>query len=268
MKKAVLIGINYTNNTGNTLNGCIDDIENIADILVSKYGYSTQDIIMLRDDSTDPTLQPTRANILNAYRNIASISGSCSDIWLHYSGHGSLINNGNTGVIVPVDYLIHGFITDTEMMDIFKNIQCNAMIMFDSCNSGAVCDLEWSYEFLYGNQFLRTQMDFPSINNSNIFMISACKILQESADVFDTVDNEYEGVFTDAVLNTLRANNYAVTLGTLLQGVCTWLVQNGITTQKPMLSSTTDVPRWSIAPFVSTPSATSVIQSNFQSMMA
>jgi hypothetical protein len=266
MKKAVLIGINYTNVPGDTLRGCIDDIENIAEVLVQNYGYNSQDIIMLRDDSIDPALQPTRANIINAYQNIVAVSGSCTDIWLHYSGHGSLINNSNTGVIVPVDYLTTGFITDNELMDMFRNIQCKAMIMFDSCNSQAVCDLEWNYEYLYGTNFLRTQVDFPSISNTNIFMISGCKLYEQSADVYDSVDKEYEGVFTDAVVNTLRANNYSVTLGKLMQGVCTWLMDNGINTQKPMLSCTTDVPRWSIVPFVATPSASSVIQSNFLSM--
>ena len=266
MKKAVLIGINYTDVQGDTLHGCIDDIVNISNVLVTKYGYNTQDIVMLRDDSLDPALQPTRANIISAYQNLVAISGSCTDIWMHYSGHGSLINNGTTGVIVPVDYLTTGFITDTDLMNMFRNIQCNAMIMFDSCNSQAVCDLEWNYEYLYGNNFLRTQVDFPSIANTNIFMISGCKLFEQSADAFDTVTNEYEGVFTDAVLNTLSANNYSVTLGKLMQGVCSWLIQNGINTQKPMLSSTSDIPRWSIVPFVSTPSVSSVIQSNFQSM--
>jgi len=268
MKKAVLIGINYTDVPGDTLNGCIDDIVNIAKVLVTQYGYNTQDIVMLRDDSLDPALQPTRANIINAYQHLVAISESCTDILMHYSGHGSLINQGDTGVIVPVDYLTTGFITDNELMNIFRNIQCNAMIMFDSCNSQSVCDLEWNYEYLYGNNFLRTQVDFPTISNTNIFMISACKIFEQSADAFDNVTNEYEGVFTDAVLNTLRANNYNITLGKLMQGVCTWLVQNGINTQKPMLSSTSDIPRWSIVPFVTTPSATSVIQSNFSSMTA
>ena len=268
MKKAVLIGINYTDVPGDTLHGCIDDIVNISNVLVTQYGYNTQDIVMLRDDSLDPALQPTRANIISAYQNLVAISGSCTDIWTHYSGHGSLINNGNTGVIVPVDYLTTGFITDTDLMNMFRNIQCNAMIMFDSCNSQSVCDLEWNYEYLYGNNFLRTQVDFPSISNTNIFMISGCKLFEQSADAFDTVTNEYEGVFTDAVLNTLSANNYSVTLGKLMQGVCSWLIQNGINTQKPMLSSTSDIPRWSIVPFVTTPSATSVIQSNFSSMTA
>jgi len=177
------------------------------------------------------------------------------------------VNNGSTGVIVPVDYHTEGFITDTDLMNILQNVQCPAMIMFDSCNSGAVCDLEWSYEFLYGNNFVRTQQDFPSVPNTNIFMVSGCKSTQQSADVYDNVTMEYEGVFTDAVLNVLNANNYTITLGKLMQGVCTWLVRNGITEQKPMLSSTSDTPRWSVAPYVAPSSTTSVIQSNFQSVV-
>ena len=266
-KRALLIGINYTDVPGDTLNGCIDDIENIGEVLTTQYGYQSTDVVMLRDVSEDPALQPTRENMLQALRDIVAVSGSCSEIWIHYSGHGSLVNNGTMGVIVPVDYATEGFITDNDLMNILQHVQCPAMIMFDSCNSGAVCDLEWSYEFLYGNNFVRTQLDFPSLSNKNIIMISACKSTQQSADVYDNVTMEYEGVFTDAVLNVLKDNNYTVTLGKLMQGVCTWLVQNGIETQKPMLSSTSDTPRWSVAPYVVPPSTTSVIQSNFQSVM-
>jgi Caspase domain len=249
MKKALLIGINYTNVPGDTLRGCIDDVVNVQNVLTSQYGYDAQaDIVMLRDDSQDPAQQPTRQNILKAMTDIVAASANCSDIWIHYSGHGALINNGSTGVIVPVDYETAGFITADDMMTIFQNIQCTAMIMFDSCNSGAVCDLQWSYEYLYGNNFMRTQMDFPAIANPNIFMISGCKITQQSADAFDTTTNQYEGVFTDAVLNTLQTNGYNVTLGTFIQGICTWLAQNGITSQKPMLSSTSSVPRWTLSP--------------------
>jgi Caspase domain len=248
MKRALLIGINYTNIPGDTLNGCIDDIVNVYNVLTTQYGYDPTNIVMLRDDSSDPTLQPTKANILQNIQQLVTDSANCTDIWFHYSGHGSLINNGTTGVIVPVDYMSKGFITDDDMMTIFQYIKCTAMIMFDSCNSGAVCDLQWNYEFLYGNSFQRTQMDFPAIENPNIFMISGSKINQQSADAFDTKANQYEGVFTDAVLNTLASNNYTVTLGNLMQGICIWLVQNGITEQKPMLSASSDTPRWAISP--------------------
>lgn len=251
MKKALLIGLNYANVPGDTLKGCIDDVENVCDILTTKYGYDLQtDITILRDDVDDPALLPTRQNILQAMRDIVAESVNCSEIWMHYSGHGALVNNGNTGVIVPLDYHTTGFISDEDIMSILKDIQCTAMIMFDSCNSGAVCDLQWSYEYLYGNNFMRTQMDFPAIANPNIFMISGCKITQQAADAFDTETNEYEGVFTDAVLNTLKNNDYSVTLGTFMQGVCMWLAKNGITSQKPMLSSTSSVPRWELKPVV------------------
>ena len=248
MKKALLIGINYTDVPGDTLHGCIDDIENIAEVLMNQYGYSEQDIVMLRDDIADPAVQPTHANMMQAIKNIVAISSSCTQIWIHYSGHGSLINNGTTGVIVPVDYNQNGFITDTEMMNILKNIACEAMIMMDSCNSGSVCDLQWSYEYMYSTKFVRTQVIPTSISNPNIYMISGCKNLQYSAEVFDSVDKEYEGAFTDAVIKTLQMNNYSVTLGKLMQGICTWLVNNGVQNQKPMLASTSPTPQWSIAP--------------------
>ena len=97
MKKALLIGINYADIPGDTLHGCIEDIENIAEVLMNQYGYNEQDIVMLRDDIADPSVTPTHANMIQAIKNIVAISSSCTQIWIHYSGHGSLINNGKTG---------------------------------------------------------------------------------------------------------------------------------------------------------------------------
>ena len=64
MKKALCVGINYYNTPSNKLNGCIDDVINIKNVLIDAYGYSTQNITVLRDDIVNnPTYLPTRANI-------------------------------------------------------------------------------------------------------------------------------------------------------------------------------------------------------------
>ena len=59
-KVALLIGINYRG-TAHELNGCINDVENAKEYLLTK-GYSSDNIITLTDD-TD--LKPTRKNIMS-----------------------------------------------------------------------------------------------------------------------------------------------------------------------------------------------------------
>ena len=53
-KRALLVGINYIG-TDNALNGCINDIDNMRDILKSEYGYKDADIIMISDMTDIPS---------------------------------------------------------------------------------------------------------------------------------------------------------------------------------------------------------------------
>jgi len=264
MKKALFVGINYVEDPAAILKGCVDDVQNMAAVLTTYYGYTPDNITMLYDTSSDPSQAPTKANILAALQALAADSAQCDSIWFHYSGHGTPLTGGSGSAIVPVDYAEAGLITDQDLFAIVQGIQCPAMILMDSCNSGSMCDLEWNYEYLYGLNFMRTQFNSQQIINPNIFMISGSKANQASAEILDTTTNEYEGAFTDAVLNVLRENSYTISLGKLMQAVCVWLVNRGISGQKPILSSSSASPMWSIAPVSS--SAT-VIQNNFQGMV-
>ena len=66
MKKALLIGINYYSLPDIKLNGCIYDIINMRNMLIDAYDYSNNNIIMLRDDVSNSSAQPTKANIMNS----------------------------------------------------------------------------------------------------------------------------------------------------------------------------------------------------------
>ena len=146
-KKALLIGINYLADPSARLNGCINDVNNIADVLVDAYGYNLADIVKLRDDVSNPSQLPTRVNILNQLRTIIASSANCSEIWIHYSGHGSRIRDTNGDetdgideIIVPVDFRTKGFIVDDEIFNIIQNSKCKTMLVFDSCHSGTICE--------------------------------------------------------------------------------------------------------------------------------
>jgi hypothetical protein len=63
----LLIGINYTG-TENELSGCINDVANIKDFLITLYGFAEEDMVILTDDQEEETLVPTRENILAAMK--------------------------------------------------------------------------------------------------------------------------------------------------------------------------------------------------------
>lgn len=59
MKKALLIGINYKNIEGSELSGCIDDVVSMYEM-----DFEEKNIILLRDDTENKDLYPSKMNIL------------------------------------------------------------------------------------------------------------------------------------------------------------------------------------------------------------
>lgn len=241
VKKAVLIGINYYNVPSARLNGCINDITNMKNTLISNYGYNENDIIMLRDDNSS-YIQPTAQNIINWLYSLMLTSRYCEEIWVHYSGHGSTIRDTNgdeqsgmDSVIVPVDYQTSGVITDDLIFKLLSYSKCRTMLFFDSCNSGSICDLKWNYE-PFNTVIKRTQLNNKNIQNPNIYCFSGCKDNQTSADIYDTVDKQYEGAFTDSFLLSLKQNNYNGSLIKIYKDTVDILTKRGYS-QKSVLSS-------------------------------
>lgn len=248
MKKALCIGINYYSSPNNTLNGCIDDVVNMKNMLIDAYGYQDANIIVLRDDMTiKNAFYPTKQNILNNLKILIDNSSQCDEIWLHYSGHGAIITQkvvapntvGVTNeVIVPVDFNVNGFITDIDLYNIINLSKCKSILLFDSCNSGSVCDLPYTFEYKNNTTYLQTQINTNVLSNPNIYMISACKVAQKARDAYDSDYRDYMGAFTDAFIRALRIANHNIDLLTLYRDICISLTQNGYT-QVPILSGST-----------------------------
>ena len=248
MKKALLIGINYTSVPGNTLYGCIYDTINMRNMLIDAYDFDVSNITMLRDDMNNASTMPTKSNIINNLNALAQQSANLDEIWIHYSGHGSQIKdtNGdeaskNDQLIVPVDYVKSGYIIDDDLLTIIKNMKCRTILLFDSCNSGTVCDLPWSFQYISPNKYNRTKNNSVVITNPNIFMFSGCKDNQTSADTYSRDNQSPEGAFTNAFIRCLRANHHNISYLSLYQSVCIYLSKNRYT-QLPIFSSSNSIP--------------------------
>jgi hypothetical protein len=251
MKKALLIGINYFNNPM-SLKGCINDTVNMKTLLVSQLGYSADNITTLRDDSKVSTEQPTRANILKELKKLIN-SPNCAEIWVCYSGHGTHVRNTTHNkinnvdqVIVPVDYLSSGFILDREINDIVETAKCRAILIFDSCRSGTVCDLPWVYEFKSPTSYTRRSENNDKINNKHIYMFSGCKDTQTSADAYNGESKEYTGAFTSAFIDSMKVAPTSINLLILYRNICMLLKKRNFI-QMPCLSSSSDVPSMMIS---------------------
>jgi len=257
MKKALLVGINYYN-APCKLNGCINDAVNLKELFISRFGYLSSNITLLRDD--EPMSPPTRNNILIELNKLIADSANCSEIWFCYSGHGSQILDRNVDetdgldeVIVPVDYLTNGVILDDEINKILQQSKCRTILLFDSCSSGSVCDLPWCFE--YKNQFqynrrLENTSSLGKWTNPQVFMISGCKDYQSSSDVYNYSTREYNGQFTAVFIATVKAIKQNLNILLLYRNIC-MLIQQYTSAQLPTLSSSSSVANIDI--YISTP---------------
>jgi len=243
-KKALLIGIDYIDVSGISLKGCINDIINMRNMLIDAYGYSPDNVTMLRDDDPEKYTCPTHDNIYDSIVGLVIESGNLEEIWLHYSGHGSRIhiqNSESSGdILIPVDYSSAGCISDTDLYDIVRRIKCRAFLTFDCCHSGTVCDLPWQLEYRQ-DIMLATQVNAYKINNPHIFMFSGCKDDQTRADTTNLLDQRM-GAFTNAFTECLRKSNHNTDILSLHKDICIGLLNSGYS-QTPILSCTVETPQ-------------------------
>src|SRR6476646_4921163 len=105
MKRALLIGINeYLSQP--QLNGCVNDITDMAEYLVEKHGFASEDIRLLSDTRATADAIRERLDWL-----VHGVSPG-DTVLLHYSGHGTLFPvreaagnvNAVRGAIGPVGF--------------------------------------------------------------------------------------------------------------------------------------------------------------------
>jgi len=140
VKRALLFGINKYKSVPK-LQGSLNDIETMRQILITRWGFSEKYITMVTDEAA------TRAGILAAFEQLVKETGPNDTVYVHYSGHGSQVEDLNGDepedhldeTLVPQDGRSGDVrdITDDELDAIFARLRAKtAMIVLDSCHSG------------------------------------------------------------------------------------------------------------------------------------
>jgi hypothetical protein len=253
-KQALLIGCDYAGTPVSLQGGCSDDIQNVQTLLTNVYGYNSSNITVLCDNSSDPDKLPTQSNILKSLQTMVQSSASLKEIWFHYSGHGTQerFTNGIEDVIVPVDVISSdGTINKDKLINADTihsyleqiNSSCRALFLFDSCHSGTICELPYTYTCNTTNGLIKSVTSKPNtLPSSNIYMISGCQDNQTSSNVYLSSMKEYTGAFTSVFIVALQKYNYSIDIKNLYSTVCRDL-KNGGFGQLPMLSSSNSSPR-------------------------
>ncbi len=140
-RKALLVGINDYPGTQNDLQGCVNDVTNVYDILVKHFGFMPSDIVMLSNS------RARRAAILDGIKSLVAGAGAGDSLVFHYSGHGSQVRDadgdeledGKDEVLCPYDFdWSGGFIKDDDLAEVLGGLRKGARleVILDSSHSG------------------------------------------------------------------------------------------------------------------------------------
>jgi len=153
-KKSLLIGINYIGQKAE-LKGCINDVHKVQEFLIQYVGYPSDPQSMTILTEEQGKSQPTKANLIAAFKWLVSNTKAGDSLFLHYSGHGSQVKDpdgdresGMDDTIVPLDYTKAGQI-DSDFLHralvdgLPKGVRLTAI--FDCCHSGTILELPYTY---------------------------------------------------------------------------------------------------------------------------
>lgn len=141
-KLGLLVGCNYPN-TPNELQGCINDVIAMRELILSRFGFDPSHVQVLTDEPRSE-VKPTGANIMKALNKMVREAEEGDILFFHFSGHGTLIPSltpyhprRKDEAIVPCDF---NLITDVDFRNLVNNLPKGATltILSDSCHSGGL----------------------------------------------------------------------------------------------------------------------------------
>lgn len=217
-KRALLIGINKYKAVPK-LQGSLNDIETMRQILLTRWGFADKHIVVVTDEAA------TRTGMLTALEQLAKDTGPNDTVYFHFSGHGSQVEDLNGDepddhldeTLVPQDGRTPGVrdITDDELDAIFARMAAkNAFIVLDSCHSGtATRSLDIRTRSIPQDNRTdiyrkaedakpKTRAIVPVITSRYVVMTGAASH-QEALD--GPVDGRYHGFFTYSLAKSLSS---------------------------------------------------------------
>lgn len=268
VKKALVVGINYVG-TGNDLQGCINDANNMKALLQAQ-GFTVEQVL---------ETAATTAGIKAALKRLVSGAVAGDVLVFHYSGHGSQLPSkaeadGYEEIICPIDLnWTTKVITDDDLRTIFNGVPAgvNVTVILDSCHSGDALDqtdhLNTTKEVLTeapaatGGRFMAPPANVQEsvVNrrvvqwsaqrdiNNGALLIAGCRSDQTSADAY--IDRTYQGAATASLLAAYKKNP-KLTYRQLIQEMNKFMVSGGYEQRPELDGSPALYDRAFLQPFV------------------
>jgi len=237
IKKALLVGINkYKPELNADLKGCVNDVENMRELLVKRFAFDPENIRVVIDD------RATRQAIIDRIKWLINGSIAGDELIFHYSGHGSQVRDRNGDelndhldeILCPHDLDWNNPLTDDILADILSKLPKGVFftMVCDSCHSGTMTrgrlgnphgeiarfimppfdirsrsldrDLEKRKIGKKNNRKNKKNRRKTKDTGQRHVLISGCKDNQTSADAF--IDNKYQGAMTWALTKAIKEN--------------------------------------------------------------
>lgn len=245
--RAFLFGLNYASDSSCALNGCINDVINMAAFLEKELGVPYE----VFTDDVDPRTTSALGMLTKLYEiAVQSYRDDLDFVWIHYSGHGSYVRDtsgdekdGNDECLVPSDYQTAGLIPDDYICSLFNhfNPKTRVVAVFDCCHSGTIGDVKYSWAGPRSATIENIRCQVPA----RVITLSGCLDNQTSADAYDAMgDGKFAGAMTSCLLMALRENQAAACANafTLLSALRAKLASQGYA-QTAKLCSTHNLAR-------------------------
>ena len=259
MNRGLLVGINAY--PGNELQGCVNDVTDMADFLVSHCGFSEDEIRLVTD------ARATTSAILDRLNWLLNGVKAGDRIVFHYSGHGAQFPIRNEAgkvtrideCICPVDFdwTEEHAIRDKEFNELFAKVHKNMEFNWisDSCFSGDLAkefllpkrkvkampmpaDIAWRLRTAETTGVKRIGFEHV-IKNFNAVLVSGCSARETSSDA--EIEGRYNGAMTYYLLQTLSLpNGLSQTLEQAVTRTRAALQQNGFS-QHPQLEGSEEL---------------------------
>lgn len=255
-KRALLIGINRYRITGADLRGCVNDVKNLEQALITYYGFTVQDITCLTD------LQATKEAIQSSVQKLIKSAKEGDVLLLHYSGHGSNVpdDNGDEAdyrdeILCPTDLDWRDPLRDDWLRKTFDKLRSGVSltVIVDCCHSGTMTRAITLQDAPVIPRFLPCPLDIMTVESGRKLrgtvrgmlgkaprgknregdivhadipelMISSCRDTQMSADA--RIGGTYNGALTYFLVESIKEAKGNLTYRELLQQTTTKLKRN------------------------------------------
>ncbi len=231
-QRALLIGISNYEADLVPLAGSRNDVQQIGELLISRFGFDPANIRTIVDENA------TRDKIFAAIRILSENADEDDIVFIHYSGHGSQApdtngdeEDGYDETILPYDSRTEGIadITDDELNELIGGFRAKSVIVvLDSCHSGTATRggpgrvvQRWvapdTRKHLYQSVATRQVLTLPISENHILF--AAAQDSESELDGPFGPDNIRLGLFTAAMLGVLRDAQPTISPKELITGV-------------------------------------------------